>query len=345
MADPTEATPPAGVASNVDAAADLPHRVPLQAFMPWKENWCFAGLDVEQSTAMVWHVSLRPLDGEGIFTCKFDGPELRIRHVGRHPIDPRYGPEAMPSDGRVKVEIVEPHRTFQLSYRGSDADVDCRFTARFAPFDFADGAIAPGTSAIGELGRHVFPFNHYEQSLAFEAEVRRPGVAALHLSGWANRDHSWGWRDDFGFRSHHWICANFDDRYVQGSTMIDTTYPHRKFGGFVSTDGGNTAVTHVDTSGAYWEEPADEPLPELDRDVTYQLTTVAGERITITAHLSERIRVLHLNARHPDRSQVYQDAQVFCPFSLDGRRQRGAGLLELGKHLSGPGIADRVGRR
>lgn len=329
----------------LDIHADRPHPVPPQVFMPWKENWCFAGLDTTSDTAMVWHVSLRPVDGEGIFTCKFDGPDLRVRHVGRHPIGRGLAASDELSDGHVTIEVVEPHRVFSLTFRDDDVEIDCVCTARFAPFDFADGALAPGTSTIGELGRHVFPFNHYEQALEFTAGVRRRGRADVQLSGWANRDHSWGWRDDFGFRSHHWICASFDDCYVQGSTMIDTTYPERKYGGFVSSLAGNDPVTYVDVSGAYWEAPMNEPLPSFDRDVTYALTTHARGRLEVTAHLSDHIRILHLNARHPDRSQVYQDAQIFCPFTLETTGQRGAGLLELGKHLEGPGIADRVGRR
>jgi len=329
----------------LDNDADHPHIVPPQVFMPWKENWCFTGIDQEQQTAMVWHISLRPTDGEGIFTCKFDGPQLRVRHVGRHPIGRRVDPRVPLTDGRVRFEIIEPHREFSLTFEDSDVRIECAATARFDSFDFADGNLAPGSSPLGELGLHVFPFNHYEQSLSFTATVSRTGRDDIRLTGWGNRDHSWGWRDDFGFRSHQWICANFDDSYVQGSTMLDTTYPERKFGGFVSDQTGNDPVLAIDISSAYWDRPANDPLPDLDRDVSYTLQTATGRELHLTAHLSERYRILYLNARHPDRSQVYQDAQVFCPFTLHTTGQRGAGLLELGKHLSGDGIADQVGRR
>jgi hypothetical protein len=312
--------------------------------MPWKENWCFAGVDPARQTAMVWHVSLRPVDGEGIFTCKIDGPDVRVRHIGRYPL--LASAQDVPlSDGRVRIEVVEPHRHFRLSFDGDDGvDVAAEFVGRFAPFDFADGAIAAGTSTIGELGRHVFPFHHYEQAMAFSAVVRRPGTEPLKLQGWGNRDHSWGWRDDFGFRSHQWINANFDDAFVQGSTMIDTTYPGRKYGGFVSTADGNDPVLTIDVSDSYWESPADAPLPQFDRDVTYAVHTRGGASIGLTAHLADRYRILYLNARHPDRSQLYQDAQIFCPYTRHDTGARGTGLLELGKHLSGPGIADRIGR-
>jgi hypothetical protein len=328
----------------LDGDADRPHPVPPQVFMPWKENWCFAGVDPARRTAMVWHVSLRPVDGEGIFTCKLDGPGVRVRHVGRRPLA-AVAPDLALSDGHVRVELIEPHRRFRLTFDDGDGvTAAADFVGRFAPFDFADGALAPGTSTLGELGRHVFPFHHYEQAMAFTAVVERPGVEPLRLEGWGNRDHSWGWRDDFGFRSHHWINAHFADAFVQGSTMIDTTYSGRKYGGFVSTADGNDPVVAIDVSDNYWEAPPSEPLPQLDRDVTYRLVTRAGSRIELTAHLAERYRILSLDARHPDRSQIYQDAQVFCPFTRHDTGERGAGLLELGKHLAGPGIADRIGR-
>jgi hypothetical protein len=333
----------------LDDLADRPQLVPPQVFMAWKENWCFSGVDPIRGTAMVWHLSMRPCDGEGIFTCKFDGPDLRVRYVGRHAITPQIGLGSGAAtgvgDGKLSFDIVEPHRVFALTYVDDDIEVKCLFTARFATFDFADGNLAPGESSIGDLGRHVFPFNHYEQSLEFRATIRRPGTNDLELTGRGNRDHSWGWRDDFGFRSHQWICANFDDCYVQASTMVDTTYPHRKFGGFVSTESGNDPVTAIDLSSSYWDEPLNEPLPEFDHDVPYTITTASGRQIRLTAHLSDRYRILYLNARHPDRSQVYQDAQIFCPFTLNNTGATGFGLLELGKHLEGEGIADRVGRR
>lgn len=333
----------------LDDFADMPHLVPPQVFMPWKENWCFAGVDPTHSTSMVWHISMRPCDGEGVFTCKFDGPHVRVRYVGRHAISPLTGNGSSQTtsvgDGKLKFEIVEPHRLFSLTYVDDEVDIDCRFTARFAPFDFADGNLAPGDSPIGELGRHVFPFNHYEQSLEFSATIRRHDATDLELTGWGNRDHSWGWRDDFGFRGHQWICANFDDCYVQGSTMLDTTYPDRKFGGFVSMQPGNDPVVAIDLSGTYFDEPVNEPLPDFDHDVPYTITTASGRTIRLTAHLSRRYHVLYLNARHPDRSQVYQDAQIFCPFTLDDTGASGIGLLEVGKYLAGEGVADRVGGR
>jgi hypothetical protein len=333
----------------LDVDADRPHPVPAhpvppQVSMPWKENWCFAGVDAERRTALLWHVSLRPTDGEGIFTCKVDGPDVRVRHVGRHSLTTAWTQLPL-TDGRMRVEVIESHRRFQLCFDGGDGiTVAAEFVARFPPFDFADGAIAPGTSTIGELGLHVFPFHHYEQAMAFTAVVELPGTEPLHLAGWGNRDHSWGWRDDFGFRSHHWINANFADAFVQGSTMIDTTYPGRKYGGFVATADGNDPVVAIDVSDSYWESPADEPLPAFERDVTYALRTRDGSTIELTAHLTDRYRILYLNARHPDRSQLYQDAQIFCPYTRHDTGERGAGLLELGKHLAGPGIADRIGR-
>lgn len=327
---------------------DFPHPVPPQAFMIWRENWVFPAVDTANRTSSLFHFSLRPSQGEGIFTAKFciDGDERR--YVGRSPV-PKDLTELVPvRNDRVTFEVLEPGQRFRCTYTGDDLDADITYTARFAPFDFSDGPMAPGESVLGDLGRHVFPFHHYEQSLWHEGRLsvksgKRAGET-IEVSGYANRDHSWGWRDDLTFRRHHWICASFDDRYLQGTMFDETHYPAGpKFGGWFSTAGGNDPVSHVDTSEAYWQEPG-QPLPVIDRDVRYRLRTVGGQQATVVAHVSGDYGRLYLNARSPDRTQIYQDVQIFCDFTLTDTGQRGSGVLEVGKFVQGEGTADRFSR-
>jgi hypothetical protein len=323
---------------------DFPHPVPIQAFMTWKENWVFPGVDLDAGVAVLFHFSLRPALGEGIFTAKANGPGVKIRYVGRSPV-PRDLRQLVPvRDRHVTFTVVEPLQHFHLHYAGPDGEIDAHFRARFPAWDFADGPKPEGESPLGPVGLSVFPFHHYEQGLTVEGFVRQEGGPAVPFSGYGNRDHSWGWRDDFCFRKHHWVCASFADRYVQGSTMLETTFPTQKHGGFVSTALGNVATTFVDTSGTYWEEPANEPLPAFDRPARYVIRTADGEEHHLVAHIDEAIAKLYLNARSEDRSQVYQDCQIFCRYTDEHTGEVGAGILELGKFIEGPGIADRLRR-
>jgi hypothetical protein len=331
----------------IEPGDDHPHAVPPQAFMTWKENWVLCGLDRAARAAFVFHVSLRPVEGEGVFSAKLSLDGERYRHVGRRPIpaDPRELRTL--ADERMRFEIVEPARRFRIEYRSPELDADLRLAGRFEPFDFADGPKPPGRSTLGEIGLSVFPFNHYEQALEFEGELRpkagdRAG-RAVPVSGWGNRDHSWGFRDDFQFIHHHWICASFEELYVQGSAMLERSYPDLKHGGFVAGRGGNDPVRRVDTADAYWLEPG-LPLPPLERDVRYRLETVSGRTLTVVAHVARDYGRLYLNAKSPDRSKLYQDRQVFCDYTLVESGERGAGLLEIGKYLEGEGVADRYGR-
>ena len=330
----------------IEPQDDFPHPVPVQAFMTWKENWVFPAVDRDQGLAALFHFSLRPQQGEGIFTAKFHLQGSQVRHVSRSPIPAQLEGLHPIEDDHVRLEIVEPGQVFRLTYRGDEIDADFTYRARFPAFDFADGPKPQGVSAVGPIGLSVFPFNHYEQALlatgsitgrAGEFEGRR-----FDFSGYGNRDHSWGWRDDFQFRHHHWICASFDDRYVQGSVMLESSFPDEKHGGFVSTADGNVPVAHVDTSQAYWMAPG-EPIGELRDDITYRIRTVEGDVHTVTARLEEDHGRLYLNARSPDRSRLYMDVQTFCDFQLAETGQVGAGVLEVGKYLEGPGIADRHG--
>ncbi|GIU93477.1 MAG: hypothetical protein KatS3mg011_2383 [Acidimicrobiia bacterium] len=331
----------------MNVAEDLPHPVPPQAFMLWKENWVWPALDTRARVATLFHISLRPQLGEGVFTFKASGEGWKHRYVGRSPI-PRQLETFVPvRNERMVFRVEEPGERFFISYRSEELDADFSYRGRFPTWDFHHGPRMPGESPLGEMGLYVFHFYHQEQGLEMEGELRfKRGVMAgehLAVSGYGNRDHSWGWRDDFAFRRHHWICASFPDKYLQGSCMNETFYPGDKFGGFVSDQAGNIAVAHVDTSSAYWLEPG-EPLGPLDQDVTYQLRTVEGRTYTLTAHISSDYGRHWLNARSDDRSQVYMDCQIFCDYTLAETGERGSGVLEVGKHLHGEGVADTVGR-
>ena len=144
---------------------DYPHEPHQWALMTWKENWCFTGVDLSTGVGFVFHVSLRPQHGEGIFSVKLDGiidgERVRIKSVERQPIGRNPSLLAAVASDRTKLDIQEPHRKFRLTYLGTEGSLDVDFTGRFEPFDFADGALAPGTSTLGEIGRHVFPFHHY----------------------------------------------------------------------------------------------------------------------------------------------------------------------------------------
>jgi hypothetical protein len=327
---------------------DFPHPVPPQAFMTWKENWVFPAVDTERRVASLFHFSLRPGEGEGIFTAKFCIDGWEHRYVGRSPVPPDLTSFVPVANERITFEVVQPGSSFRIRYAGDELEADISYTGRFHSFDFDDGPLAPGESILGERGRHVFHFRHMEQALWHEGTITLKGGPrageTLSVSGYSNRDHSWGWRQDLTFRRHHWLCASFEQRFVEGIVMNETCYPDGdKYGGWISVDAGNDPVASVDTSDAYWLEPG-APLPVLDRDVRYRLTTVSGDTVTVVAHIASDYGRLYLNARSPDRTQVYQDVQIFCDMTLEETGERGAGVLELGKFYDGPDAASVTAR-
>lgn len=330
----------------IEPTDDLPHAVPPEAFMLWKENWCFSGVDRANAFGVVFHFSLRPTLGEGIFTAKFlvDGRQIRSVRRGAVPADVT---ELVPvGDDALRLEILEPLRRFRVSFTGEEIDADVVFTGRFTPWDFREGARTPGGTSVGERGRTVFHFPHYEQGLEMDGTVTlKSGPRAgetIRVTGVGNRDHSWGWRDDHLFIQHHWINANFDDRFLQGTSMFEQTYPEPKHGGFEGRAEGNVGVERVEALGAYWLEEENVPIPALDRDCEYRLTLSDGQVRTLVAHISDAVGTLALNFRSKDRARAYQDIQIFCDVSLPEEGRKGAGVLEIGKRLQGPGVADLI---
>lgn len=327
---------------------DFPHPIPPQAFMTWKENWVWPAVDRDNRASALFHVSLRPVLGEGIFTAKFQVDGHQFRHVSRSPV-PRDLRDLHPvADGHVSITIEEPGQRFRLQHESDEIRADLVYTARWPAWDFEDPS-APRVegSTLGDIGNVVFPFHHMEQALdvAGTLEILAGPLEGrtVEFSGWGNRDHSWGFRDDFQFRHHHWLCASFSDRFVEGSVMRETSYPGEKVGGWVSTDAGNDATVAMDCSEAYWLEPG-EPIGDPRKDVTYTITTASGEQHVVTAHLGDDYGRLFLNARSEDRSEIYEDVQMFVEFTHHGTGERGVGVLEVGKYNTGEGVADRYGR-
>ena len=330
----------------ISGADDYPHPVPPQAFMTWKENWVFPAIDPRTRVASLFHFSLRPGLGEGIFSAKFAIGDFAHTYVGRSPVPadlPAFHPVA---DERLSFSVVDPGRSFRILYASDELDAAIDYEARFPAFDFEDGPPAPETSDLGEIGRHVFPFHHYEQALTHSGQILvKTGDLAgqrFDVSGYANRDHSWGWRDDFGFRYHHWLCASFSDRYVGGAMMREVHYPSGpKHGGFVASERGVDPVVEVRPPKSGW--PTENMLlPDLRGDVTYDVVSTLGSVEQVTVHLDRRYGRLHLDARAPDRVRSYQDVLTFCDATLRSTGETGTAVLEIGTYLEGSELVEQA---
>jgi hypothetical protein len=314
---------------------DLPHPVPPQARMTWKENWAFCAIDQSSRFASVFHISLRPGLGVGIFSAhvRFTGDDFSS--VGRATI-PMSRPLHEPiTDGRTTLEIAEAGDEFRITHAGERISLDLTYSGRFPVFDFDELPRAEGSSVLGEIGLGVLPFRHQEQAMLAEGVVTlvdSRGRGERHsVTAMANRDHSWGWRDDLSFLRHEWLCASFPDRYV-GAMLVDEEHYRAgpKIGAWASSREKNTILKEFEVLDAYWDAGA--ALPDLDHDVRIRLVSSHGTEI-LRAHLSDAVARFPLHATSRDRTRVYEDVEVFCEFTVEGTGERGAGLLEIGKLL------------
>jgi hypothetical protein len=320
-------------------AEDHPHAVPDGSGpWPWKENWAFVSADPDSATGAVFHFSLRPARGIVVLSAKIAVDGEAHRYVGRAPIDGDPASLTVIGDDHLQLTIEGEGRGFHIRFDDGELAADFRYRGRFETFDYDANPPAPGSSSIGERGLRVFPFDHQEQALHLDGTIldrRGATERKIAVGGWASRDHSWGWRDDLAFQNHHWICASFEDRFVQGTGMRERSYPDMKFGGSVTTVDGHAPVAAVELDGVYWSAEDDVPLPPLDRDVAYTVVTTDDRRVLIVAHLADPIGRVDLNYTSRDRTRAYEDRLTLCEFSLPELGLRGTGVLEVGKGLVG----------
>ena len=258
---------------------DFPHPVPPQAFMTWKENWVFPARRHRAARRVAVPLLAPAGRGRGhlhrqVLRRRLGAPLRRpLARPGR-PDDVRPGRERAAHVRGRRAGRALPHHlrraTSSTPTSGTRAASRLRLRRRPARAGrLAARRARPPRLPLPPLRAGAPPRGHdHDQGRAARGRDDRGRRATR------NRDHSWGWRDDLTFRHHHWLCASFDDRFVEGSVMDETCYPDGdKYGGWISTAAGNDRVARVDTSDAYWLAPRRaaararprRPLPAHDR--------------------------------------------------------------------------------
>ena len=144
----------------------------------------------------------------------------------------------------------------RVAFASDEVTVELQFTGRFGVFDFADGPLAPGESTLGEIGRHVFPFHHYEQGLDVRGVVRFASGEVVDVAGARQPRPLVGLPRRLRLPPSPLDQRELRGLFIGGSAMVETSYDGLKHGGAVATADGHDPIVEVDESDAYWLAPA-----------------------------------------------------------------------------------------
>jgi len=244
------------------------HNYPRQSEKPWKENWYFNFIDRKNQAWGINHISLQRDIQKGRFTAIHVIDGETIPYVNE--IDLKEDFSEL-TDGNFRVDIVEPHKKYTLSFTGPMHSANLTFQARFEPFDYAKKDTDNGFKDVDTLS-----IEHYEQGMIVTGEITKNDTSRS-ISCFGHRDHSWGFRNEENIRTWNWIAAQFPSKTInlyqmtaQGSDPVHS--------GFISTSSENISVINLNIASTQFDEN------KAPVSSTYEFTDENGQSWTMTSN-------------------------------------------------------------
>lgn len=281
---------------------------PLDLEHEWKENYYFNFVDAEAKASGIIHFSIRRKAKKAAFTVKgsLDGDFLSYTNVIAWPPEPGVTSEQrVVSDGKMSLEIIEPHRQHRVTLQSEKLSLDLSYKARFTVYQYAHD------DSVDDKSMNV---EHYEQGMSVEGEISAGGKQ-IDINCLAHRDHSWGFRNETTVGGWNWIAVQFPSSTLNFSQVRRHGLPDLEQG-FISTDSGNRKVTAVEVVSVNNDE---EGKPVGGR---YVITLEDGSTMTFVAEMFDRV-VLPVGR---DGTTVYYEN--FSHFTHEESGERGTGIDE-----------------
>jgi hypothetical protein len=311
---------------------DFFHRVPLtsKAVLVWKENIYINAFDPKAEFVCVHHFSIEPESRKGFFNCVYKyGKEIEeYSNLFRIPGSVTNNQTKI-SDGRLSFEVIDPLKQLKVVFKGKKFTSELNYTGRFAVFDYRQDPLSPGYSPLFELGRRALPYNHQEQGLKVRGSVTlNRSKKKLDIDGVANRDHSWGLRNEAVFDWHYWTGAHFDNWFSNWCLISDKLCePPEKHGGFISSASGNLPITRIEVT----ERPEKvKNLAKLE-EVEYRLEDADGGSRTLVFDAKNAIGPVFFPNVPVEPTIIYEMADWWGKYTVKETGEVGKGLTEIAK--------------
>ncbi len=300
--------------STVPPQDEFVHRdYPRNEERAWKENWYFNFIDRENNAWGINHISLERHKESGRFSAFHVVDGEILMYLNPIPLTEDF---TELTDGKLRVEFLEPHKRFRLTFQGPNHSVDLTYLARFDVFDYA---AAGGKSLEGD--KNSMSINHYEQAMTVNGTLTKDGVSRP-IACLGHRDHSWGYRDETNVAGWNWIAVQFPDRTINLSQVrISGMQPMSR--GFVSDAGGNTGIGKVKIVSTERNEDGI-PLSSV-----FEAVDESGRTWTLT---SRRFSGLVLPLSEKGKNVVVYEN--FSDYTLAESGEQGVGIDE---YLENPG--------
>lgn len=228
----------------------------------WRESYYFNWADAENNVSGFTTIGILPNEKRREFVfLLFIDDETEV-HYQEPPLE-KYVEDIneMLTDNSLTYQLVSPFQTWKILYTSPKLEFNLTFETRFPTHDFGRDSSASWHGhfeASGKVNGHI----------AFEDGTKR------NISGYGQRDKSWGYRDWHQFDKWYATHIQFEDwscgfRKDHQGNQIDLS-------GSIATKSGNTPLSKVEIETVNDTDQFQTPLTS-----TYHITDINGNTYTV----------------------------------------------------------------
>jgi len=241
---------------------------PRGSTRPWRENYYYAFIDREQKAWGKNHFSLERYTQKGIFTAANVVDGEVIRYMNAIDLDDDFSEL---NDGKLCLEILEPHKKHHLIFQGPRYSLDLTFEKRFEPFDY----LSQGSDVSYREDEAWQGLQHYEQAMTVSGTLTKEGKSRP-ISCFGYRDHSWGYRDYQMMAGWNWVVAFLPQKVIHAS-ILRLPGKEDKQNGYIATSEGLVIIPEVKVTSIEYDEN-NAPVT-----TTYELKDERGRSLTLNS--------------------------------------------------------------
>jgi len=309
---------------------DVPHPVPLIAYLRYKENWLWHFMDVENHVYGMAHFSYEPLFNRGRMSCNVDAQGKVYKYSSEIPFPENFAYSKEIGDGKLRVLFKEPQKKFELHLNSDDLDLEVYYERQGPMFDFVAYEMAnpdkPQVFSLMNLNTHNLSPIHQQQMLTMTGKIQVKKQQAITLKGNGNRDHSQGVRCDNITRAHSWSWLMFKDKYFSATDITVINNPSLlAAGGYMNDAMGLQTFKEIDIG-------LDGNLPDgMPDTVQFNFEDLSGRTFTVIADVANRLGCVPLSGEKPDSGlPEYLCIDNFCLLTLKETGEQGYGMVQIG---------------
>lgn len=232
--------------------------------LKWRESYYFNWLDLDNKISGFSTIGIVPNENRREFVFLLfleDRNEVYYKEPPLQEYDANIN--IMLKNKNLSYKLIEPFKKWEISYKSRKIEFDVTFETRFPTFNFGKDS---------SKSWH----QHFESSGKITGKLLKKDGENIHISGYGQRDKSWGFRDWHQFDK--WYAGHFQFEDWSCAFRKDYSVDRIDLSGHVSTKQRNISIINMDIDTHVDSDNFKSPLI-----TNYKFTDAAGASYIVKA--------------------------------------------------------------